>query len=129
DARFERRAEFDAGTQPYEQHDAHVVPPVLRNCDTLEDLVELLDLPVDLCRPDAHATRVQYCVGAPEDHDPTVLREQREVAVAPGSGEPLEIRAAIPAPVRVVPEADRHRREGRTADQLALPPDDRVPVV
>ena len=42
------------------------------------------------------------------------------VAVAPDAGKALEVGGAILAPVAVVPEADRHRRKRRGADELAF---------
>src|SRR5690606_27920241 len=101
-------------------HDPRVVLEALTDGDAFLDLVELLDDPVDLGGADAHAARVQHGIGAPVNDHPVARRELRVVAVAPDAGEALEIRRAKLAPVRVVPEAERHRRERRCADELAL---------
>ncbi len=52
--------------------------------------------------------------------DAAVLGQLDVVAVAPDVGKALEVGGAVLLAVGVVPEADRHRREGRGADQLAL---------
>ena len=52
--------------------------------------------------------------------DAVVLGELDVVAVVPDARKPLEVRRVVLAAVRIVPEADRHRRERRRADQLAL---------
>ena len=43
-----------------------------------------------------------------------------EVAVAPDAGKALEVRGTVFGAVGIVPESDRHRGEGRRADQFAL---------
>ena len=55
--------------------------------------------------------------------------ELHVVAVAPDAGKPLEVGIAILAAVGIVPEADRHRRERRRADQLALLADHRRALI
>src|SRR5262245_17500972 len=119
DPRREHVVERQAVAQLHEQHDAHVVLPLLRNDERLEDLVDLLHLAVDLGRPDAHAARVQDGVGAAVDDEAAVLRELGVVAVTPDAGIALEVRGAILRSVRIVPESDRHRGEGAHADELA----------
>jgi hypothetical protein len=52
-----------------------------------------------------------------------------EVAVAPDVVEALEVGGAVLAAVGVVPEADRHHREGLGAHQLALLAAHRAAVV
>ena len=57
----ERLVEHDAVLQAHEQHHAHVADlagrPVLADDEALDDLGQLLDLPIDLRGADAHAAR------------------------------------------------------------------------
>ena len=48
DSVFEVGSEADALAQPHEQHDALIAVPLLADDQALDDLVELLDLPIDL---------------------------------------------------------------------------------
>ena len=54
-----RVVETDAVAQPDEQHDPFVALPLLADDQALDDLVELLDLPIDLGRADADAAGVE----------------------------------------------------------------------
>ncbi|MNF55487.1 hypothetical protein D3C84_369500 [compost metagenome] len=54
------------------------------------------------------------------DHQAAVGGFLGVVAVGPDAGEGLEVGGLEPGPVRVVPEADRHRGEVAGADQFAL---------
>src|SRR5688572_5444861 len=101
--------------QAHEQDDPLVPFPLLPDRDTLDDLRQLLDLAVDLSRPDPHAARVQHGVrSAVDDH--AVVRGQLDViAMRPRAGEPLEIGGPIAASIRVVPEATRHRGKRQRA--------------
>ena len=84
DALFEHRVvERDARAQPHEQHDAHVVVPILADADRLDDLRHLLDLVVDLRRADAHAAGIERRVGAAMDDDAAMLGPFGEIAMAP----------------------------------------------
>ena len=107
--------------QLHEQHDAHIALsqswPI---DDALEHLRQLLDLAVDLRRADAHAAGIEHRVRAAIDDDAAMLGQLDIVAMAPDVGEALEIGGAVFLAVGVVPESDRHRGEGRGADQLAL---------
>ena len=94
--------------------------PVLADDDRLHDLLQLLDLPIDLGRADAHAAGIQHRVRAPIDDEAAVLRDLAPVAVAPHAGKALVIRRAVFRAVLVVPEAERHRRKRRRAHELAL---------
>ena len=86
DALVERVVECDAVAQPHEQHDAHVALPFLADGERLEHLGDLLDLPIDLRRADAHAAGIQHRVGAAVNDDAAVLASTRIVAVAPELG-------------------------------------------
>ena len=72
--------------------------------DALDHLRQLLHLPVDLRRADAHARRVQRRVAPAVDDQPVVRRELRPVAVTPDAREVLEVRGAIARAVGIVPE-------------------------
>ena len=74
------------------------------------DLGERLDDGVEVARAEAHAAPVQGGVGAARDGTGPVVGEGDPVAVAPHAGEVLEVGGAVPGPVGVAPEADRHRR-------------------
>ena len=95
----------------------------------LDHLRQLLDLAVDLGRADAHAAGIERRVGAAVDDHAAVLGPLGEVAVAPDVGEALEVGGAVFLAVGIVPEADRHRRERRGADELALLAAHRLAVV
>ena len=77
----------DAVAQPDEQHDALVALPLLPDHERLDDLVELLDLPVDLRRADAHAARVQHGIGSAVDDDAAVRGDLGPVPVTPHARE------------------------------------------
>jgi drug/metabolite transporter (DMT)-like permease len=81
---------------------------------------QLLDLAVDLGGADAHAAGVERGVRAAVDDHAAVRGDLAEVAVAPDVVEALEVGGVVLAAVGVVPEADRHHREGLGAHQLAL---------
>src|SRR5690348_18318755 len=53
------------------------------------------------------------------DHHALTLGELGPVAVAPHPQEELEVGFAVPRPVRIVPELDRHAGERLSTDQLA----------
>ena len=67
DPRRQRVIEPHAVAQPHEQHDAHVVLPLLRDHDRLEHVVDLLHCTIDLRGADAHAARVQDGIRAAVD--------------------------------------------------------------
>ena len=119
--RAQRVVELRAGAQAHEEDDAHVVVPVLADGERLEHLGDLLDLAVDLRGADAHAAGVERGVGAAVDDHAAVLGPFGEVAVAPDAGEALEIGGVVFGAVGIVPEADRHRRNGRVQTSSPLP--------
>src|SRR5690606_26443531 len=107
-------------TQYHEQHHPHISLPLLADGDRLHYLVDAFHLPVDLGRADAHATGVEYGVRAPVDDQAAVGPLLGIVTMGPDPGETLEVGGAIAAAVRIVPETQRHGREGAGADQLAF---------
>src|SRR5439155_6406581 len=119
--------------EPHEQHHAHVADrvrrPILADDDALHDFVELFDLAVDLGGSDAYTTRIEGGVRAAIDDHPVVGGQLDPVAMTPYPGETLEVRRAILGTVRVVPESNWHRRERRSADELALLPAHRLAIL
>ena len=105
--------------QDDEQHDAHVAVPILGDHEALEHVVERIDLAVDLGGSDAHATGVERRVGATVDDHAAVLGPLGEVALVPGARESLEVGGVVTSIAGIVPEAERHRGERRTAHELA----------
>ena len=69
-----RRRATTPSRKPDEEHDPLVVVPLLPDDEALQHLVELLDLAVDLRRPDADAAGVQHRVRAPVDDEAAVRR-------------------------------------------------------
>src|SRR6185437_2194095 len=116
--------------EAHEQHDAHVVRAVVRHGladdDALDDLGKLLDLPIDLRRPDPNSARVEGRVASAVDDHATARRELGPIPVTPDVWVPLEVRRAVFRTIRVVPEAHRHTRKGRRAHQLAWRADERT---
>src|SRR5581483_7555468 len=106
------------------QHHANVPDfsgrPVLPDHDAFDDLGHLLDLAIDLGRPDAHAARIERCIRPAEDDEAVVRGDLDPIAMAPDAGKPLEVRSAVLAAVRIVPEPDRHRGKRALAHELAL---------
>ena len=109
-----------ARRQAHEQHDAHIIVPVLADADRLDDLRQLLDLVVDLGGADPYAARIERRIGAAVDDHAAMPGPFGEIAMAPDIVEALEIGGVVLLAVRIVPEADRHRGEGAGADELAL---------
>ena len=95
------------------------------------DFVQLLDLPVDLGRADAHAAGVEHRVRAAVDDHAAVRGDLAPVAVAPDAREALEVGGAVLRAVRIVPEAERHRRETASVQTSSpfCPTGSGVPVV
>src|SRR5438094_3068795 len=59
--------------QPHEQYDAHVavaVSHLLANDEALDDLRQLLDLPINLGRTDPYTSGIERRIAASVDHDP-----------------------------------------------------------
>ena len=108
--------------EPDEEDDALVTIPALADDETLDDLVDLFHLAIDLGRSNPNSARVQHGIGATVDDDATVLGERGVIAMAPHAREAFEIGGVIFPAVRVVPESDRHRREWHRADELSLFP-------
>src|SRR5438552_4904425 len=125
--------ERDAVAQADEQHHTYVAHlarrPILADDDALDDLVELFDLAVNLGRADAHTAGIERGIRASVDNHAVVRGELDPVAVAPDAGKALEVRGAILRAVVIVPEAERHRRKRRGADELALLPSHRLAVL
>src|SRR5262249_55477565 len=117
---LERGIERVPRLQLYKEDHARVALPVLAHDDALRDLLELLDDSIDLRGADPHAAGIQHGVRTSIDHEAVVLGELGVIAVTPDVREAREVRLVIEAPVRVVPETDRHRRERRGADELAF---------
>ncbi len=64
--------ELHAVAESYEEHDPFIAIPVLPDHEALDDLFELLDLPVDLRRADANAAGIEDRVRAAVDHQAIV---------------------------------------------------------
>src|SRR6266581_3413499 len=129
----ERVIEREPLAELHEQHHAHVADlprgPGLADGERLHHLVQLLHLPVNLGGADAHAARIEHRVRPAVDDHAFVRGDLAPVAVGPDAGIALEIRGAVFLPVGVVPEPDRHRREGPRADELPLAPFHRTALV
>src|SRR5205823_13117525 len=93
------------------------------------DLREPFDDRVELRGPDAYASTVERCVRAAADHAAAALGDRDPVAVAPDARIFGEVGGPIAAPIRIVPEAGRHRRHGSGDHQLSLLADHGVPVL
>src|SRR5437899_1019741 len=119
----ERFVERNAVLKLYEQHDAHVAHfarwPVLTDHEALDNLGQLLHLPIDFGGADAHAAGIQGGVGAAVDHEAIVLGQLDIVAMAPDVRKALEVGGMVFGAVGVVPESDGHRGKWRRADKLA----------
>src|SRR3712207_8017334 len=87
--------------------------------DAVADLRDRLDRGVDVRRPHADAAAVQGGVRAAGDDAGAALGDLHPVAVPPDAGPRLEVGLAVPGPVGVVPEAQRHRGHRLGDDQLA----------
>src|SRR6185503_4339856 len=124
DAIGELVVERSALLQLHEQDDADVTHfagrPVLADDDAFDDLGHLLDLAIDLGRPDAHAARIERCIGAAVDDEAVVRGDLDPIAMTPDAGKPLEVRRAVLAAVGIVPETDRHGGKRALAHELAL---------
>src|SRR5208283_1781427 len=68
-------------------------------------------------------------VGAPVDDEAARPGLGRGLAMAPNIGEAREVGVLVPLAARIVPEADRHRRERPSADELALGSENAAAVV
>jgi acyl-CoA synthetase (AMP-forming)/AMP-acid ligase II len=115
--------ESDARREAHEQHHSLLetigARYPLADDETLHDFRKLLHLAVDLCRPDAHATRIERGVAPAVDDQPAMRGQLGPVAMAPDVRIDVEVRRAVLLTIRVVPEAHRHAREGRGAHQLS----------
>ena len=94
--------------QPDEQDDPLVVVLPLTDDQALDDLGNLLDLPIDLRRADPHPARVQRRIGSAVDDQAVLLRDLGVVGVPPHARVVGEIGIVILPPIRIVPEPDRH---------------------
>src|ERR1700746_162767 len=77
------------------------------------------DRGIDLGGTDAYTAGIQDGIGAPVDHQAVVRGEGGVVPVMPDAGEALEVGGAVLGAGGIVPEADGHRRKGRSAHELA----------
>src|SRR5436190_13819397 len=106
-----------------EQHDPDVGAgaglDVLSDHDTLENLRKLIDLSVDLGRPDANAAGIQRCVAPTVDDHSAMRSELGPVTVAPRVRIRLEVRGAILGAVGIVPERNGHARKRCSAHELS----------
>ena len=91
------------------------------------DLGEGFHHAVELAGAHAHAAPVQGGVGTAVDDAGAVGQDLDPVAVPPAAGEVGVVALPVARPVRVVPEADRHRRHRLADDQLADLADHRLP--
>src|SRR5690606_2071795 len=119
---FESPVERGAGTKTDEEEHASVpglsTVDLLSHCQALEHLGYALDLPVDLRRADPHAPRIEGCVAAAVDHPSAVFGLTGPVSMPPHPGVMVKVRAAVPGPIRVIPEPDRHAGERPGTDEL-----------
>src|SRR5262249_48481628 len=120
DAFHETVADDDPLAQLDEEHDAHIVLPILADDQRLQHFWHLLHLAINLCRADAHAAGIEHRVRAAVDDEAAMLRLRGEIAVAPDTREPREIGVVVLAAIGIVPESDGHAGEGTAADELAL---------
>ena len=88
---IERQAWF----QDHEQHNPHIVLPVLTDDDALLHLFQLFDLAIDLRGADAHTAGIESCVRATVNNHATVLSPFGKVAMMPDIVEAREIGASI----------------------------------
>src|SRR4051795_13656894 len=102
--------------EPHEEHDPDVAVPLLPDHHAFDNLRELLDLPVDLRRPDPNSARIERGVAPAQNDQAVVAREPGPVTVAPHAGKVLEVRAAILGAVGIVPERYRHAGKRPGAD-------------
>ena len=119
----ERLVEGDAACADDEQHEraGPVAARVLEVHDeAVGHAVDVVDDPVDLCGAHTDAAAVERGVG-PAGDDARAARGDRDpVAVAPNAGIFVEVSGAVPRPVSVTQEPDRHRRHRSGDHQLAL---------
>ena len=109
-----RRGQLD------EEHHPLVGPVLPADGERLGDFGQRFDGAVDLGGADPHAAGVEHRIGPSPDAKAAARGPLAVVAVAPRAGKALEIRRAVAAPVRIVPEAYRHRRKRQRANELAL---------
>jgi hypothetical protein len=107
----------EARLQDHEQHDAHVVIPVLVNDDALLHLLQQLDLPVDFGSADAHPARIEGGVGATVDHHAAMLCPLGEIADA-SDIRPQFVPAQLPLDLVLAPK--HQRRPGASLAQQIL---------
>src|SRR3954465_2465318 len=96
--------------EPHEEHDPDVAVPLLPDHQAFANLPEfpplpdhqvfenpgdLLDLPVDLRRPDPNSARIERGVAPAQNDHAVVMREPGPVTVSPHAGKVLEVRATI----------------------------------
>src|SRR5262249_12751183 len=87
--------------------------------ERFDDFVELLDLPINLGRPDAYSAGIERRVRSAVDDHAVVLGDLDVIAVTPDIGEALEVRRVILRVSGIVPETERHRRKAGRAHALA----------
>ena len=120
DLRLQCRIQFHPLTQAHEQHHPHIALPLLADGERFQHRLNLFHLPIDFRGADAHPAGVEHRIRAAVDDQPAVRGLFGVIPVRPDAGEALEVGGAETAAVLILPEAQRHGREGLAADQFAL---------
>ena len=120
DPRHEIKIQRQAGAKADEEHDAHVIIPVLTDGDGLDHFGHLLNLGIDFRRADPDAAGIKRRVRTAVDHHAIVFRDLGEIAMTPDVGKAGKVSMVIFRAIGIVPEHHRHRWKGLHADQLAL---------
>src|SRR5687768_10324783 len=114
--------ERDTFAQPDEQDDAHVpivaVDHVLADDQAFDDLRQLLDLSIDLGRPDAHATGIECGVAPAGDDHAAMVRDLGPVSVTPDARIVLEVGGPVLRAIGIIPEGDGHAGKRLPAYEL-----------
>ena len=80
----------------------------------------MLDLTVDFCCADTHTTGVERGIRAAVDDHAVVCGQFGKVAMTPDIVETLEIGCPVFLAIGIIPETDRHDREGARTNQFAF---------
>src|SRR5207237_3160469 len=123
DALFQLGLERIAGPELQKEHDARVGGffrrPELADRHRLLHLVDALDHAIDLRSADPYSAGVQRRVRATVNDHRAALGELGPVAVAPDVRVLGEVGSVVALTAAVVPEAERHRRKGPGAYEVA----------
>src|SRR5690606_11437640 len=125
----QRLIQLDAVAQQHEQYHPYIPLPLLTDGHRFQYFFDTFHLPVDLCCADAHAAGVEDGIRAAVDDQPATPGLFGIIAMGPYTGEALEVGGPVAAAVRVVPEAQRHGREGTGADQFTLLVEDALALI